>query len=254
MKPLRQQHKVWSRKPPGFTLVVTLSLMILLTVIAVSLLSLTAITLRSSQSSMAQSVARANARMALQMAIGELQKSAGSDRRITATADIRKTVDPSKAHWTGVWNTDTWNPSQPTRNKKFVGWLASDPSMIGVTAAENQVDKALGAGDGKSRKITLVGSGTLGATDAANQVDMLTVPVMTDGVMSGGYAYWVGDEGVKARYDLGERGTPTKFTIANRWAAPPHNGLQKITGLESYEKLTAEEIAKAASYQEMELT
>jgi type II secretory pathway pseudopilin PulG len=63
----------WSgRACSGFTLVVTLSLMILLTVIAVGLLTLSSISLRSSAQTQALATARANARLALALAIGDL--------------------------------------------------------------------------------------------------------------------------------------------------------------------------------------
>ena len=77
----------------GFALVVTLSLMILLTVIAVGLLSLSSISLRSAGQGSALAEARANARLALMMAIGDLQKNAGWATRVTARSDINdKTV------------------------------------------------------------------------------------------------------------------------------------------------------------------
>lgn len=92
----------FSNPARGFALVVTLSLMILLTVVAVGLLTLSSISLRAAGQGDAMAVARANARMALMLAIGDLQKLAGPDQRITARADV---VDEKIANprLTGVW-------------------------------------------------------------------------------------------------------------------------------------------------------
>jgi type II secretory pathway pseudopilin PulG len=88
-------------KQRGFALIVTLSLMILLTVIAVGLLQLSAISLRTSSQGDARALARSNAMMALQMAIGQLQRTAGQDQRITGPAELASSQYP--AAWTGVW-------------------------------------------------------------------------------------------------------------------------------------------------------
>ena len=72
----------------GFALVITLSLMVLLTLLVVGLLSLSSVSLRASDKSQAVNTARQNARMALMLAIGELQRYAGQDQRVTAAADI----------------------------------------------------------------------------------------------------------------------------------------------------------------------
>ena len=61
-------------KSRGFALVVTLSLMILLTLIAVGLLTLSSIALRSSSEESAMATVRANARLAMMLALGDLQK------------------------------------------------------------------------------------------------------------------------------------------------------------------------------------
>ena len=65
-------------------------MMVLMTLIAVGMLSLTTIEQRSSGggANEADRMARANARMALMIALGELQKAAGPDQRVTATASI----------------------------------------------------------------------------------------------------------------------------------------------------------------------
>lgn len=76
----------------GFALVVTISLMILLTIVAVGLLTLSSISLRSSTTSSAMADARANARLALLLAVGQLQLHAGTDQRITSTANIAGTA------------------------------------------------------------------------------------------------------------------------------------------------------------------
>ena len=72
----------------GFALVVTLSLMILLTVLAVGLLSLSGISIRTSGQESAMATARANARMAMMLAIGQLQLTTGQDTRITASSNV----------------------------------------------------------------------------------------------------------------------------------------------------------------------
>ena len=68
----------------------TVSMMVLLTLVAIAMLSLSTIEQRSSGggSNDADRMARANARMALMIALGELQKAAGPDQRVSATATI----------------------------------------------------------------------------------------------------------------------------------------------------------------------
>ena len=178
--PFRIYQSARTRSDKGFALVVTLSLLVLLTVIAVGLLTLSSISLQTSTQGQAMAVAQANARLALILAIGDLQKSLGPDQRITAAADILPTAKTSRAHWTGVWDTSTFNPATPS-TKAFVRWLVSDsPSAIADAKADaTATDVQLFTGK-----------------DAATSVK---VPLVT--VDSGSYAYWVEDLGLKA--DLG---------------------------------------------------
>ena len=134
-------------KNRGFALVVTLSLMILLTVIAVGLLSLSAISLRSSASGEASARAYANARLAVLLAVGELQKEAGDDRRITANASILSDAQPQPG-LTGVWSSWSLNAAvQPDQSaadsvyeekktKLFRAWLVSSPNPAALRSRD----------------------------------------------------------------------------------------------------------------------
>lgn len=96
------------RRKQGFALVITLSLMILLTILAVGLLSLSSISLRNASRQAYADTARANARLAVMLALGELQKHAGDDRRITADGSILQ--DASHPNAVGIWK--SWSPKQ----------------------------------------------------------------------------------------------------------------------------------------------
>jgi hypothetical protein len=194
MKICFSQNSHARQEPRGFALIVTLSLMILLTVIAVGLLSLSSITMRSSGQSEAMATARANAQMALMLAIGELQKTAGPDQRITARSDVLGELIASP-RLTGVWKSWEIKATSPPsatdyakaeRDKKFLGWLVSgtDPVALGkvdypVTAPKNPV--------------TLWGRGSLGPK--ATAPDIVTASKVNIGSARGAFAWAVMDEG-----------------------------------------------------------
>ncbi|MEY3896706.1 MAG: hypothetical protein RLZZ214_2226, partial [Verrucomicrobiota bacterium] len=132
------------------------------------------------------------------LAIGELQKNAGPDQRITARADVdpQNTANP---RLTGVWK--SWDikatsPPSPSdyekteRDKKFVGWLAS--SIDGI--ASNQIGFAKTAPAGPA---TLWGKGSLGT--AATAADLVTAAKVPTSTSRGAFAWAVMDEGVKVR-------------------------------------------------------
>ncbi len=195
------------RKPGdrGFALVITLSLMVLLTIVAVGLLGLSALSLRSSSHGMAQSEARANARLALMIALGDLQKSLGPDRAVTATSEILGTsaATVAKPNTTGVW--ESWwdfNPNaapdyQTEKTSRFRRWLVSSADL----EAPRSRDFATAAWTG--RTIELVGDGSLGASASpAAKVTAGLVPVSKNDKVQGSYAWHVSDESVKARINL----------------------------------------------------
>jgi hypothetical protein len=204
----------------GFALVVTLSLMILLTVVAVGLLGLSAVSLRSSSQGAAQAEARANARLALMLALGELQKYAGPDRAVTATSEIlaTSTAAVAKPVATGVW--ESWwdfNPNaspdyKTEKTSRFRRWLVSSSDM----EAPNSLDFAMNTWTGKT--VGLVDKGSLGTSaTAAAKVTAGLVPISRNGKVHGSYAWHVADESVKARVNL-YRDPGQNATLAQRRA------------------------------------
>lgn len=180
--------------------------MVLLVLIGVGLLQLSAVTLRTSGQGQVLSEARANARVALMLAMGQLQLELGPDRRISSPSGILDSSPLTPAydgvaqpHFTGVWDA-TESPfikksvERPSYDKKvgFRSWLISgDPTAVRqITMVK--ADPATGtelcilAADGKAP------SSTRGVT-----VPFIKGPHAT-------FAWWTSDDGVKATLHAGE--------------------------------------------------
>jgi hypothetical protein len=245
-----------SRKPApgGFALVIALSLMVMLTVIAVGLLTLSTITLRASSRGDAMQMARGNARMALALAIGQLQKSVGPDQRITAPGNL---YSPD-AHpgLTGAWESVKLSPDgnagldqrkraarqDDDANGEFVGWLASQ-SWGGAGGDPSQPPAA--QGDGASATLLKPLSGN----PAELPLTMGVLPVSD----TGGIAWATLDEGVKARFDLPtDAANPTAEARKTRLRAPARTAPEVIDGLANL-KLDEATAAKMASFRQGEL-
>lgn len=203
----KNQHKA------GFAIIVTVSILVLLAVVAVGLLTLSTVTVRAAQRGDATSIARANARLALTLAIGELQKHAGPDQSITARANIVGANVPNP-QVTGVWSSWEIKATEPpspaefetdARHQKFRSWLVSSTDP---TAAAN-VDYIR---DEPQQPKTLWGEGTLGSNpDSSKVVRATKVPVADSGSSRARstFAYAVLDEGTKARVNTGYKNDTT---------------------------------------------
>ena len=184
----------WSREkePSGFTLVITLSLLVLLTLIALGMLGLSSVTLRQTSAQSAQSIARSNARMALMLALGELQKATGADQRVTFSSAASGTTEPAQPHWTGVAQVNPTTLNAEPKNTPMQ-WLVSGTNpkpAINLTFSPSSTQ-------GNALKL---GS----FLSAPNTSRDLLAPVMTiaQGSNTGRYAWWIADEGTKARVDV----------------------------------------------------
>jgi hypothetical protein len=188
----------------GFALVVTLSLMVLLTVIAVGLLGLSAVSLRTSAQGAAMAEARANARLSLMLAIGELQLELGQDRRINCQAGIDAAALPDHRNWLAVY--DAWKATEkdrPDPAARFRRYLVS-----GDRQALSIRDAAKTALPGGS--IELISTGTLGEGAIDGRVKAGLVPHRNAANNpSGHHAWWISDNNAKAMVNAGQDVPPT---------------------------------------------
>ncbi|MFC7337204.1 hypothetical protein ACFQY0_08445 [Haloferula chungangensis] len=174
-------------------------MMMLLTLVALGLLSLSSISLRTASRGSAMAEARENARLALTLAIGELQKTLGPDKAITATSGILS-ENPAKNHITGVWDSWDYDISSSSldydseKSSRFRKWLVS-------TASPNDAEtKDFGNAAWNEPTVELVGDHSYGGSSQSPIVAGL-VPV-SDGTSSGAFAWHVSDESTKARINL----------------------------------------------------
>ena len=220
----------------------TILLMVLLSILAVGMLSLSAVTLRSSSQTSAMSEARANARVALMLAIGELQRYTGPDTRITAPAEV---IEAGAPPLTGVWK--SWEgtnhdsngrpiaPAYDTTTGKytvkttteanggrFLTWLVSgaEPGSEPTDTGNKPTDLVLTSSS--SGTIPLLSEGSLGSNPDPvtginpGEVHVTPFPVKDEGgATTGSYAWWVSPENQKAR--LAQPYSP-RTTSAEGWA------------------------------------
>ncbi len=154
----------------GFALIIALGLMSITLLTVLSLASLVRIQTGSEVHSIQEAQAKANARLALMLALGQLHKNAGPDQRVTARGEILQDLSgDGTRHWTGVWDTRSMEDG-PT-------WLITE-----IQGAQPDQQKTL-----------------THPTETGLNVD---VPLRTVGGTTsdptGTYAWWTSDENTKA--------------------------------------------------------
>lgn len=202
----------------GFALMVTVLLMVLLSLVATGLLTLSTIQLQSVNLDRERQTARANAKLALNVALGELQVYLGPDQRVSAPSSIlEKNNSVAHPHWVGVWSTRQKNGDSFWRRddmdgglhdvRSEQGWDARDEVLSylvsgnegGREAEFTQFAEPFQRGGDSPSWITLVGDGSLGpGADLRDEVVVPKVNVESADGRLGSYGYWVGDLGVRA--------------------------------------------------------
>jgi len=195
----------------GFVLVTALILMALVVLLLFSLSVLLRIETRSADTEWKRMQARHNALLGLQIALGELQAAAGPDQRVTAPAELLSDTESGRGRWTGVWRSPTADgaagdplpePDEVPLAPEIVTWLVSGNEGVAPgdplpESPDNPVDNTtLQAGN-----VWLLGD----AADAREPEERVQLPTRSiDASGQDHYAWWVGDEGVKARIDVAE--------------------------------------------------
>ena len=193
-------------KRGGFALVIALSLMAFVLLLILSMATLVRVETSSAENSRSKVQSEQNALLALQVALGQLQSLAGADQRVSARADILTDLstssgapDPEKKYLTGIWSTEP--VADGTGSIEKLGWLVSGAPDISTSPNWHQ-----NAWTGDT--ILMVSDKTADTNVTAGDPNDLEVKagklVVEDqaGTEVGHYAYWVGDEGVKAKINM----------------------------------------------------
>ncbi len=200
----------------GFILVSVLLIIALATLLVVVASMMAQIERRAAANSTKLDQARGNALFALDVALNQIQTEAGPDQRITARAEIlddtpatTNVTGVNQPYWTGVWKTGTNSLDVGANPQRAISLGSTSPtnSQIAANAAwliSGTNGNALtftGATNGTTRDAVVI-AGNYGA--GANNVIAPLVQISTSTSTNGAYAYWVSDEGVKAKVNMSD--------------------------------------------------
>lgn len=194
------------KRQRGFALLITITLLAFLVLLLVSLASLTRVETQVASNGQRLAGARANALLALNLALGQLQKFAGPDQIVSARADVTSAGALAQPYLTGLWKTtnatsvpDIWLVSGNENSPVF-----KNPATV--------LDPATGSEpvvDGASGYVFLVGSNSVSAVTQRVRLDKQpviapagSIPGLTTAATVGNYAWWIGDEGLKVSASL----------------------------------------------------
>lgn len=201
----------WSRaqRDRGFALLLVVTLLAFIVLLLLGLAVYTRIETGVAGNTQRQAQARENALLGLNVALAQLQRYAGPDERITATAESFPN-NTSTARYAGVWPANTIDAAPLT-------WLVSGNEFSGADPSPDAVEGAMlllplavtpTSVTPGPQTVDLIGRNTTGrATRNSDYVTVPLVPLQARGIPGrpsatattiGRYAWWVGDQGVKA--------------------------------------------------------
>ncbi|MFH1496512.1 MAG: hypothetical protein ABII82_01685, partial [Verrucomicrobiota bacterium] len=199
-----------------------------LVLILTALATLNRVETRIAAASHTSAAARSNALMALNLAVGQLQQSAGPDQRLTTRANLQSAG--KNGHFTGVWNPTAASP---------VTWLVSGNQLASAPLAVTPASAPDPVGAAGEDEVFLVGDHSVAAESDRVKLERQPITVsesMVPGLdasssapaVVGNFAYWVGDEGVKASvglYDQTDELDYDNTLVAPAPSNPPTSGV-----------------------------
>ena len=240
----------------GFALVLTLSIMSFVLLLLMTLVSLVQVESRSSQTQLKQLEAQQAALLGLNIAIGELQKTAGPDQRVTATAGIFGTTI-KQPHLLGVWksykqaNSNTGVIDYDSKKKHeddggdFVQWLSS---MSDTQRTEFNTHRS-----DPSNPVEMLGKGSVSSSGGSNStsVHSKASAIGFEGVNSlrnsGKFAWQVFDESQKVNLTLNQDAPENNAERMHQLGIAGKPGFQIDTVYAPLQDLDPEQKAKLAS-------
>ena len=209
---------------PGFSLILSLTVMAGIVMLLVTISAFLTIESQAVANQQLATRARLNAIVAMRLALAHLQQEAGPDRRSTARADITQpevifAYKFRNPMWTGVWRTDlpdlppAWLVSgrgdQPAGTQSISLYddrVRTNPAHDADYHAGYWAPWQAGSILDTATMVNLVGLSSAAAADGNRPSGLVALPkvALPDENINGNYAYWIGDEGIKARVNLRE--------------------------------------------------
>lgn len=267
--PLKSRFQRLSQR--GFALISTLMLMVLLSMLALAMLGLSSVTLRSGKQDSSFMEARANARMALMIALGELQEEMGPDTRVsTESAMFDSTPNTpdidgvAQARWMASydawsnWLNAPYSPPDQTgsltiqdtytarREPMFRRWLLSLPENMQTNInAPNLISDW-----DNSNSVIMVGTGSLGESARPENITRAYLQEVETG---GRCAWWITPENHRA---LINKSKIQRTLETDAWQTAQGDTAEVgITGLEGFDVLDDENLSsKLLSHKTLEVT
>ena len=233
------RHSMSMSRQRGFALLITIVLLAFLVLIVVSFAALTRVEIQIAKNYQQLDQARHNALTGLNIALGQLQKYAGPDQAVSARADITSATVLAQPYLTGVWRSTNTNSTPDV-------WLVSGnevtPTAVTPATAPNPATGTFPVSD-TNNQVYLVGTGS--ASSLAQGVLLAkqaitapsgSIPGVTGAPTTGHYAWWVGDEGIKASACLVDQNLTAKPLSYNNSGTLPGDDWSSATDLATIRK------------------